>query len=56
MNAWTMGLEPALHRDLSAAVRVRLSDLIPNGDETTNALERDGFLTKLTSPECSHDH
>ena len=45
-----MGLEPALRRDLAAAVRSKMSDLILNGDEATNAQEPDGFLTTIDAP------
>ena len=43
-------LEQALRRDLADAVRAKMSDLILNGDEATNAHEPDGFLTTLTAP------
>ena len=43
-------LEQALRRDLADAVRAKMSDLILNGNETTNAHEPDGFLTKLMAP------
>ena len=43
-------IEQALRRDLGDAVRAKMSDLILNGDEGTNAHEPDGFLTKLTAP------
>ena len=43
-------LEQALRRDLADAVRSRMSQLILNGDESTNAFEPDGFLTKLAAP------
>ena len=32
------------------AVKAKMSDLVLNGDEATNAHEPDGFLTKLTAP------
>ena len=51
MAAQVTGLEPALRRDLAAAVRSKMSDLILNGDEATNAQEPDGFLTRLTAPD-----
>ena len=41
------GIEEALRRDLADAVRAKMSDLILNGDEATNAHEPDGFLTTL---------
>ena len=43
-------IEQALRRDLADAVRSKMSDLILNGDESTNAFEPDGFLTKLAAP------
>ena len=43
-------IEQALRRDLADAVRARMSALILNGDESTNAQEPDGFLTKLSAP------
>ena len=51
MNAQVMGLEPALRRDLAAAVRSKMSDQILNGDEATNAQDVDGFYTKLSAPD-----
>ena len=44
-------IEQALRRDLADAVRAKMSDLILNGDESTNAHEPDGFLTKLAAPD-----
>ena len=43
-------IEQALRRDLGDAVRARMSALILTGDESTNAFEPDGFLTKLAAP------
>ena len=43
-------LESALRRDLADAVRAKMSDLILNGDEGTNAQEPDGFLTTIAPP------
>ena len=43
-------IEQALRRDLGDAVRAKMSDLILNGDEGTNAQEPNGFLTKLGAP------
>ena len=43
-------IEQALRRDLGDAVKAKMSDLILNGDESTNAHEPDGFLTKLGEP------
>ena len=43
-------LESALRRDLADAVRAKMSDLILNGDEGTNAQEPDGFLTTIAAP------
>lgn len=43
-------IEQALRRDLGDAVRAKMSDLILNGDESTNAHEPNGFLTKLAAP------
>ena len=43
-------IEAALRRDLGDAVRAKMSDLILNGDESTNAHEPDGFLTKISAP------
>lgn len=45
------GVEEALRRDLADAVRSKMSDLILNGNEGTNAHEPDGFLTKITAPD-----
>ena len=47
LAAQVMELEPALRRDLADAVRAKMSDLILNGDEGTNAQEPDGFLTTI---------
>ena len=44
------GVEIALRRDLADAVRAKMSDLVLNGDESTNAHEPDGFLTKISAP------
>lgn len=43
-------LEQALRRDLADAVRAKMSDLVLNGDEATNAEEPDGFLTTISAP------
>ena len=43
-------IEQALRRDLADAVKSKMSDLILNGDESTNAHEPDGFLLKLAAP------
>ena len=43
-------IEQALRRDLGDSVRSKMSDLILNGDESTNAHEPDGFLTKIAAP------
>ena len=48
--AQVVDLEPALRRDLADAVMAKMSDLILNGDESTNAHEPDGFLTKIAAP------
>ena len=50
MNAQVLGLEPALRRDLAAAVRAKMSNLILNGNETANVQEPDGFYAKLSAP------
>ena len=50
MAAQVLELEPALRRDLADAVSAKMSDLILNGDESTNAQEPDGFLTKISAP------
>ena len=42
-------IEQALRRDLADAVRSKMSELLINGNESTNAHEPDGFLTKLTA-------
>ena len=43
-------IEQALRRDLADAVKSKMSDLILNGDESTNSHEPDGFLTTLAAP------
>ena len=43
-------IEQALRRDLGDSVRSKMSDLILNGNESTNAHEPDGFLTKIAAP------
>ena len=43
-------IEQALRRDLADAVKAKMSDLILNGDESTNAQEPNGFLIKLAAP------
>ena len=43
-------IEQALRRDLADAVKAKMSDLILNGDESTNAHEPDGYLTKIAAP------
>ena len=48
--AQVLELEPALRRDLADAVSAKMNDLILNGDESSNAHEPDGFLTKLSAP------
>lgn len=48
--AQVLGIEEALRRDLADAVKSKMSDLALNGDESTNAQEPDGFLTKLAAP------
>ena len=50
MNAQVLDLEQALRRDLADAVRAKMSDLILNGDESTNAHEPDGFYRKIAAP------
>ena len=50
MAAQVLALEPALRRDLADAVRSKMSDLIMNGNESSNAHEPDGFLTKIAAP------
>ena len=50
LAAQVMELESALRRDLADAVRAKMSDLILNGDEGTNAQEPDGFLTTIAAP------
>ena len=48
--AQTADLEPALRRDLADAVKAAMNGLILTGDETTNAHEPDGFLTRIAAP------
>ena len=43
-------IEEALRRDLGDAVKAKMSDLVLNGDESTNAHEPNGFLTKIAAP------
>ena len=43
-------IEQALRRDLADAVKSKMSALILAGDESTNAQEPDGFLTKIAAP------
>ena len=43
-------IEEALRRDLGDAVKSKMSDLVLNGDESTNAHEPNGFLTKIAAP------
>ena len=43
-------IEQALRRDLADAVKSKMSDLILNGDESTNAHEPGGFYTKIAAP------
>ena len=50
MNAQVLDLEQAFRRDLGDAVMAKMSDLILNGDEATNAEEPDGFLTTIPAP------
>ena len=50
MKSSVLGLEPALRRDLAAAVRSKMSDLVLNGDETTNPQQPNGFYATLTAP------
>ena len=50
MSAQVLDLEQALRRDLGDAVKAKMSDLILNGDESTNAHEPDGFYRKLAAP------
>ena len=50
MAAQVIDLEQALRRDLADAVMSRMSALVLSGDESTNAQEPDGFLTKLAAP------
>ena len=50
INASVLDLEPTLRRDLADAVQSKMSDLIINGDEATNAHEPDGFATTITAP------
>ena len=48
--AQVIDLEQALRRDLADAVMAKMSDLIINGNETTNAQEPDGFATTIAVP------
>ena len=48
--AQVQDIEQALRRDLADAVKSKMSDLILNGDESTNAYEPDGFLIKIAAP------
>ena len=48
--AQVIALEEALRRDLADAVRAKMNSLCLLGNETTNAHEPDGFLTKLAAP------
>ena len=50
LAAQVPGIEAALRRDLGDAVRAKMSALALNGDESTNAHEPDGFLTKIAAP------
>ena len=50
MAAQVADLEAALRRDLGDAVMAQMSDLVLNGDESTNAHEPDGFLLKISAP------
>ena len=50
LAAQVIDLEPALRRDMADAVSAKMSDLIINGDEDTNAQEPDGFAVTLTAP------
>ena len=50
LAAQVSDLEPALRRDMADAVSAKMSDLIINGDEATNAQEPDGFATTITAP------
>ena len=50
MNVQVLDLEQSLRRDLADSVMAKMSDLILNGDENTNAEEPDGFLTTLAAP------
>ena len=45
-------LESALRRDLGDAVKAKMSDQILNGNETSNAFEVNGFLTKIAAPDA----
>ena len=42
-------VEQALRRDLGDSARAKMSDLILNGNETTDPSQPDGFLRKLTA-------
>ena len=46
-------IEQALRRDLGDAIESKMSDLILNGDEATNAHEPNGFLTKIAAPSIT---
>ena len=50
MSAQVPMIESALRRDLGDAVKAKMSDLVLNGDEATNAHEPNGFLTKIGAP------
>ena len=50
MSAQVPMIESALRRDLGDAVKSKMSDLALNGNETTNAHEPNGFLTKIGAP------
>ena len=50
MSSQVPGIEAALRRDLADAVKAKMSDLVLNGDEATNAHEPNGFLTKIGAP------
>ena len=51
LNAQVADLEQALRRDLADAVAAKMSDLILNGDESSNSHEPDGFLTKIAATD-----
>ena len=50
LAAQVIDLEPALRRDMADAVSAKMSDLIVNGNEATNAHEPDGLATTVTAP------